>query len=432
MSDNKKPPHNDKSETQANANNAKQDSKPDATELNNQDNQASKSQPAQNQSAQADPLFDPKILPKMQAPAKTGTAKGRTLGFILLGLLLLLTMAVAVYTLYQNQQVQQAWQSAKTDASQQIQTLRQQVNQAQNQLQTQQQFNQSAQQELAKQQQALLQLNQALTATQQKVRILSGRQKQDWLLAEAEYLIRLAEFKLTLEKDIVSALALLKTADQRIVTMADNSLLELRQALATDMSYLNALEQPDLSGIAAQLIALSQQIPKLQLIALEFEQPSKTNQKITETASAETKSQGFSFASIYDNFLADFITIKDHSQPLKPLMSVSQRSHLNANIELALQLAQRALFNSDTLLYQHHLSQAVEWINEYFIFNAEAKAVVASLNQLAEQSIVIATNKPLSTSKTIKSINQQRLYQWLDQKQPSETIETDSAQGDQL
>ncbi len=70
---------------------------------------------------------------------------------------------------------------------------------------------------------------------------MKGRSPNDWLLAEADYLVKLSARKLYLEHDIFSATELLENADQRIASLNDPNLFPLRQAMANDITALKAL-----------------------------------------------------------------------------------------------------------------------------------------------------------------------------------------------
>jgi len=325
-------------------------------------------------SASTPPLFNAKPAPRMQTKK---SAKSFSILTIIAIILLIILLSLAGWLAY-NQYNQSSEQLVKI-----------------NQDKTNQQMTQYQQ------------LNESLLATQQKVRQLSGRQKQDWMLAETEYLIQLAELKVTLEQDKLSALTLLKTADEKTVTIADNSLVELRQAIANDVAQLELIKPIDITGIASQLNAISQQIPQLKLITLEIDLTKNSQDTLADEGT-------FSWNNVYQNFLNDFIVIKDHDEPVKPLITPNERANLNANVQLALQQAQIALLKQEQTLYQMSLVRATEWITEYFKKDNSQTSMLEQLNRLAETQILNEFPKALTSKKTIQQINQSKLYQWLD------------------
>ncbi|UCE89293.1 MAG: uroporphyrinogen-III C-methyltransferase, partial [Pseudomonadota bacterium] len=89
--------------------------------------------------------------------------------------------------------------------------------------------------------------------------------RNDWLVAEAEYLIKLANHRLLLDRDVKTALSALGTADERLREAGDPALIPARRALASDMAALRAVPKPDISGISLTLGALGESIDTLPL-----------------------------------------------------------------------------------------------------------------------------------------------------------------------
>ncbi|MCV5222274.1 uroporphyrinogen-III C-methyltransferase, partial [Escherichia coli] len=61
----------------------------------------------------------------------------------------------------------------------------------------------------------------SIESLQLAVADVKGRRPNDWLLAEADYLVKLVGRKLFLEHDVESAAQLLESADQRIAALND-------------------------------------------------------------------------------------------------------------------------------------------------------------------------------------------------------------------
>ena len=377
---------------------------------------ASEQKPASPSSQDTNNLFNAKPAPRLAGP-KAGQ-KSKLVPMIAI-LLALITIGLVAWSSYQQQLMQQGWRHLESELNQQMQQ-QSAVNQSANQ--TAQSGLSAAtdnQRLLVQQAQLIQQLRQSLTVTQQRIRELSGRRHQDWMLAEAEYLIKLAEYKITLEQDKLTAIGLLKTADEKILGIGDNSLIELRQAIAQDIGNLQLVVAPDVSGIAVQLETIVQQIPELSIIALEFE-PLANAGKV-----AEDPSEGFSWQKLYQNFLDDFVEVKDHSQPVQPLMTLEQRGNLNANIQMALQQAQIALLRGEQELYETNISKATAWIKDFFKLDEPAQLILGSLEELRQNQVNIDLPKQLASKQAITAINQKRLYQWLESPAATQVQEGD-------
>jgi len=354
-------------------------------------------------------MFNAKPMPKMQS----NKSKRNWMVPSLVAFLLVMALLASGWTIYQQHLFKQNWleQQAKinTQMSQQTQVIELAKNSGQASMQAANQTQLQLNQLTAKNQQ----LNDSLFSTQEKIKALSGRQKQDWMLAEAAYLIKIAQLQLSLQKDKETAIQLLKTADRRIIEIADNSLFPIREAIAKDLSELSLVLQPDVTGIALSLDALNHQIPSLNLLALQFE-PIKQSLENDGTDNQVDQSQDFDLGKVYQNFLKDFVVIKDHSEPVKPLMTADQRINLNNNIQLSIQQAQIALVQGNATLYRLNLSNAIEWTNLYFKHDEKAKQVIDQLSRLKGKPIEVHYPNEFHAQKALNEISQQQLYHWLE------------------
>ncbi len=111
----------------------------------------------------------------------------------------------------------------------------------------------------------LYQQDSSLKSLQKAVAEVKGRRPNDWLLAEADYLIRMAGRKIGLEHDAQSATALMEAADHRIAQLNDPSLMPIRQAMANDITALKAVKRVDKDGIVLRLTSMQQQVKNLPL-----------------------------------------------------------------------------------------------------------------------------------------------------------------------
>ncbi|SQA98361.1 Putative uroporphyrinogen-III C-methyltransferase [Cedecea neteri] len=104
-----------------------------------------------------------------------------------------------------------------------------------------------------------------LDEVQQKVATISGSDSKTWLLAQADFLVKLAGRKLWSDQDVTTAAALLKSADASLADMNDPSLITARRALTDDISTLSTVTQVDYDGIILKLNQLSNGLDNLRL-----------------------------------------------------------------------------------------------------------------------------------------------------------------------
>lgn len=104
-----------------------------------------------------------------------------------------------------------------------------------------------------------------LEEVQEKVAVISGSDAKTWLLAQADFLVKLAGRKLWSDQDVTTAAALLKSADASLADMNDPSLISARRAITDDIASLSAVSQVDYDGIILKVNQLANQIDNLRL-----------------------------------------------------------------------------------------------------------------------------------------------------------------------
>ena len=188
--------------------------------------------------------------------------------------------------------------------------------------------------------------------------------RNDWLMAEAEYLVQLANHRLLLEKDIATAAVALKAADARLSEVADPALLSVRKVLLNDLNKLSNIPTVDLAGLSVTLSSLSNNVPNLPLNT-----PSPVTHEINKTEKTSIPSEVKDLkdlpATIWKD-IKNLIIIRNHEKPLQPLLAPEQHFFLVQNLILQLEQSRLALLNGDNIIYQERLETIKKWINQYF------------------------------------------------------------------
>lgn len=230
--------------------------------------------------------------------------------------------------------------------------------------------------------------------------------RNDWLMAEAEYLIQLANHRLLLEKDIATAAVALKAADARLAEVADPALLHIRKILATDLQTLNNIPTIDLAGLSVTLSALSNNIPNLPLRTPD-PKTHKLSQAEKTQASSDVKSIKDLPVAIWKD-IKSLIVIRNHEKPLQPLLAPNQHFFLIQNLALLLEQSRLALLNGHNEIYQERLSTTEKWINQYFDTEHNVtRNMLASIDELQKFDIDPALPDISSTFSAIKKYRTQ-------------------------
>lgn len=222
------------------------------------------------------------------------------------------------------------------------------------------------------------QTEQALVDISSKINKLNNADKNDWLLAEAEYLIRLANQRLLLEKDTKSSLSLLASADNILAGLEDPLMFETRKAIAQDMQALKSVASFDLEGRYLQLSALYDQV-----VQLPQREPSKQWQEQQE---AEPEPQQTTRSAIKQLFneawqgLKSLVVINYNQKPIKPLLPPAEYQELVTGIQIQLDVAQVALLKAEPAIYEKSLSRVAEAVNKHF--DTTSQATIAFMTTL--------------------------------------------------
>lgn len=206
---------------------------------------------------------------------------------------------------------------------------------------------------------------------------LEERRSNSWMVAEARYLINIANYQTQLNHNIKTALVALESADHRLRDMDDPSLLKARQIVTDNITTLRAITPVDIPGIALLLSQLEQQVATLPLLNPDEPQPAAT-----APASDSTKaSAAEQFFSRVWNDIKGMVVIRHSSGPRSDATSSpDQRIYLQQNLRLKLETARLALLQRDTQTFQSTIATAQAWLNRYY--DVRASSTSAMLNSL--------------------------------------------------
>lgn len=214
---------------------------------------------------------------------------------------------------------------------------------------------------------------------------LASEQETDpgeWLYAEVEYLLRLANQRLQLERDVAGAKSLLRTADERLAQADNPALTPVRRAIQSELGALNSVPSVDRTGLYLQLMAQQEQLAKLPL-QQDIEQIAAQGGDTT-TVEGAWKQQ----VSRLWQELKELVVVRRHDQALEALMTPQQESYLRQNVRLQLEQAQLALLEANPELYQASLEKATTLIEGYYDpESGGVQEVLETLRSLTDRTI---------------------------------------------
>ena len=377
-------------------------SKKGSSELEASEQESSKKELSQKETSDATKVSEKKkvseqVKADIKSTEKAKATKPKASGgggvfktIVVLLLLLILTAAGAAgWWFYQQQQQAPAVEQGLMDQQQSLKRLEQRLNDERSERQSQQQ----AQAGLS---QSINDVQLKINSHARRLRELSTTSRNDWLLAEAEYLIRLANQRLITERNTKNATILLVTADGILRDLDEVDLLPVREALAKSITALRSAQMVDREGLYLQLNALSEQLVNLPLIEPELEEgatPDESDASAVVNEENELLSQNWrdqllqGFNTALDS-ASDLIRVRRRDTPLEPLPSVEEDHQVRYNLAIMLEQAQMALLREEQAIYEVSLQKAQQWLNSYFELNDSAAPLVDQLLELEQENVV--------------------------------------------
>jgi len=209
----------------------------------------------------------------------------------------------------------------------------------------------------------------------QRLETILGASRQDWRLAEAEHLLRMASLRLSALHDTNSARFLLEAADHILLEQNDPAAFAAREQLARSIVALKSSGSLDRTGLFVQLGALYQQANQLTHLAPEFTRGQGQRAEIASGDGAGRWAQWWEQISRY--LRVDF----NASEQVQPLLAGQSLTHVRLALGLALEQAQWAALNGATEVYQQALQQALNILDAHF--SAEDPSVSSLREQIS-------------------------------------------------
>ena len=257
----------------------------------------------------------------------------------------------------------------------------------------------------AAQQATVEQLENQLQGALAQIQELDGRRPTDWLIAEADYLVRMAGRKMWLEKDLRTAIMLLGNADQRLKSLADPSVLPVRALIAQDIQSLQQVNPVSEVSVALALDGLVKQVDKLAIIT-----PKEANEFTSEEVSDSASDWKQNLLSVWRSLVDDFIRVEYRDEPVEPMMTAQQEWLSREQIKLALQQAQAAALAGEQALYQASIERAATIISDDYIqSNSDVSGFQSALSQLKNTDISKAVPTELSSQAALESLLDSRV-----------------------
>lgn len=333
------------------------------------------------------PTGNDPVIPAKDTPPKkpaSSTQKTNSSGSGLAGLALLIGLAglaAGGYSIWQAQQLSEQEQQ-QLEAAQATREQAQQLGERSQQLASR--LARLEQLPSAEQLEDRRRLLSELQSDQQRlsgrVEQVLGASREQWRLAEAEHLLRMAMLRLSAMQDVNSAESLIAEADLILRKQDDPGAYGTRQKLLEGLEALRSLPEFDRTGLFLQLGALRGQANQLSGLAPEF-----------ENGQSQPETQGESRWRRWLDELTRYVRIDFNAgTDVKPLLAGQSLAQVRLALSLAIEQAQWAVLNGNEQVYRQSLEQAARLIGDHFSEeNGQSRGLRDRIETLAKRQVSV-------------------------------------------
>lgn len=193
---------------------------------------------------------------------------------------------------------------------------------------------------------------------------ISEGTRDNWLLAEAEYFLQIANAQVELAKNPTLAIAALQQADERVSELSNPAYTPVRAAIADEIAALSLMTDVDTAGMILTLSSLSRIVDSLP-VKPDEEEVDGTDTPIDSEASGFTRA----WQAVKET-ASKAVTVTRPGEERSPLLTPESESLLRANLSLQLQAARLALLKGEREVFNESLSDAEAWLLDYFDTNS--------------------------------------------------------------
>ena len=230
---------------------------------------------------------------------------------------------------------------------------------------------------------------QELASSVEELRGRAEGPERAWSRAEALFLLELAQRRLTLDRDVDTAIVAMESADLRLASLRDTSFASVRQEIAKELQALRAVQQPDTTGILARLLSAEERAGSAAVKGI----------LVTEREALDRKSLPdgmFARASaILGQTFSNLIVVRKVDDLSGRVITAEEALLRRQHLQLLLFAARTAVARHDEQAYRTALAAARRSLDEFF-----------DLSKPATQSLLneVQAPEPVNIDPTLPSV----------------------------
>lgn len=234
-----------------------------------------------------------------------------------------------------------------------------------------------------------------------------GKTRGDWLVADAEYLLSVANQRLHLMGDLKTTRMALEAADQRLRESGDTAAFKVREQIAKEIAGLRTVNLPDIVGVYSSVQILKDKVNGLATLLPYAGKPLTESKQIHDHEQTPDADHGVLDSAI--QLLEGYVTVRHSDQPVTEIISEQEVEFIRQQLNVKLEMVKISLVQQNDALYQENIADVKQWLNANFTKNTRSKSFLSELSAL--KAVQLRTQFPdISQSlKMLKDITKLRI-----------------------
>ncbi len=247
-------------------------------------------------------------------------------------------------------------------------------------------------------------LNTARKELEDSIQILQrqlGKTRGDWLLADAEYLLSVANQRLHLVGDVATTREALEAADQRLKESGDASVFKVREQISKEIAELNSVVVPDIVGIYGKIQHLQDTVEGLAVFL-----PHAGKQPDNNPSQAEDLSKhGHEILGEVAKQLEGYVVLRHTEQPVNAILTPEEAHFIKQQLKVRLEMIEIALVQQNDTLFTSSINDAKDWLKKNFSQNQQTEQFLTELEQLLNVQLKSQYPDISNSLKLLKNVN---------------------------
>ncbi len=250
-----------------------------------------------------------------------------------------------------------------------------------------------------------------------------GKTRGDWLIADAEYLLSVANQRLQLVGDVKTTRMALEAADQRLRESGDNAAFKVRQQIAKEISKLETIKDIDVVGTYASIQLLKDKVEKLAVRLPYAGKPLTESKEIHQHEQKQSADHGVLNQVLHS--LEGYVTVKHSDFPVTGILTDEEVGFIRQQLNVKLEMVKIALVQQNDALYLSSLKDAKQWLIKNFTNNSNTQSFSKELETLKKVRLSGQLPDVSQSLKMLKDITKLRIETDRPQAKPKQKIKTE-------